>query len=181
MYKIVLFSIFLLSCPAYAADCPQLLDRTLHTLQGGTINMCQFAGRPILVVNTASKCGYTSQFEKLEGMYGKYKNRGLVVLGFPSDDFHQELSGNNEIAQFCILTYNVKFPMMEPSHVTGPQANAFFKELSKATGSEPGWNFHKYLIAPDGKTIYSFDTPVEPDSPEILGKIMAMLKTAGRD
>jgi len=176
MYKYILFAIVLFSGQACAADCSPLLNRSMYTLQGESINMCQFAGKPILVVNTASKCGFAPQFDKLEAMYSKYEKQGFVVIGFPSNDFHQELSDNKEIAKFCKLTYGVKFPMMEPSSVSGKEANEFYKELIKATGAEPTWNFHKYLIDPDGKTIYSFSTPVEPDSPEVLGKIKAMLK-----
>jgi glutathione peroxidase len=161
---------------ANADTCPPLLDRTITTLQGDKINLCQYAGKPILVVNTASKCGYTPQFEKLEAMYGKYKQQGLLVLGFPSNDFRQELGDNKEIAKFCKLTYKVKFPMSEPSSVSGKNANAFFKELSKITQIEPSWNFHKYLIAADAKTVYSFETPVEPDSPEVMDKINTMLQ-----
>jgi len=175
MLRNILFAILLFSGQAYAADCTQLLDRSMTTLQGDPINLCQYSGKTILVVNTASKCGFTPQFDKLEGMYSKYQKDGLVVIGFPSNDFHQELSDNKEIAKFCKLTYSVKFSMMEPSSVTGKQANAFFKDLFRITGDKPTWNFHKYLIAPDGKTIYSFDTPVEPDSPAIIGKIEKML------
>jgi glutathione peroxidase len=177
MMKTILALVTLLtSSPAFAASCPALLDRTITTLQGDEINLCQYAGKPILVVNTASKCGFTPQFEKLEGMFGKYKEQGLLVVGFPSNDFKQELSSNGEIAKFCKLTYSVKFPMSEPGSVKGKEANAFFKELAKSTGMEPQWNFHKYLIAPDGKTVYSFATAVEPDSPEVMDKIIQMLK-----
>ena len=176
MYRFILFVIALFSGQTYAADCPPLLNRSLYTLQGDLINMCQFAGKPILVVNTASKCGFAPQFDKLEGMYGKYEKRGFVVIGFPSNDFHQELSDKKEIAKFCKLTYGVKFTMMEPSSVKGAEANEFYKELIKVTGEAPTWNFHKYLIALDGKSIYSYNTPVEPDSPEILGKIESMLE-----
>ena len=102
--------------------------------------------------------------------------RGLVVLGFPSNDFNQELATNKEIAEFCKLTYFVEFPMIEKGSVTGPGANAFFKQLAVATGASPQWNFHKYLIAPDGKTVHSFGTRVEPDSREIMGKLVPMLK-----
>lgn len=178
MLKYILFAILLFSAQAHAADCTPLLNRSIHTLQGEPVNMCQYAGKAILVVNTASRCGFAPQFDKLEGMYRKYEKQGFVVLGFPSNDFHQELSDNKQIADFCKLTYGVKFPMMEPSSVTGKSANAFYRELIKDTGEAPTWNFHKYLIAPDGKTIYSYGTQVEPDSPEILGKIETMLKTA---
>ncbi|MBA4382489.1 MAG: glutathione peroxidase [Sideroxydans sp.] len=172
----LLFATLVFSATASAEVCPQLLDRTITTLQGEKINLCQYAGKPILVVNTASKCGYTPQFEQLEAMYGKYKQQGLLVIGFPSNDFRQEFSDKGEIAKFCKLTYKVKFPMSEPSSVSGKNANSFFKALAKSTGEAPSWNFHKYLIETDGKTVHSFATSVEPDSPEIMDKIQAMLK-----
>jgi glutathione peroxidase len=175
--KILLtLGVLLFSPSAFSANCPPLLDRTISTLQGEKINLCQYAGKPILVVNTASKCGFTPQFQQLENMYGKYQKQGLLVVGFPSNDFRQELSSNGEIAKFCKLTYKVKFPMSEPSSVTGKNANAFFKTLATVTGIEPQWNFHKYLIATDGKTVYSFNSEVEPDNPVILNKIVEMLK-----
>ncbi len=176
MRTILTLAALLLYFPAFAASCPPLLARTITTLQGDKIDLCQYAGKPILVVNTASKCGFTPQFEQLEGMYSKYKEQGLLVLGFPSNDFKQELSSNAEIAKFCKLTYSVKFPMSEPSSVKGKNANALFKELAKSAGMEPQWNFHKYLISTDGKTVYSFASAVEADSPEIMDKITQMLK-----
>jgi glutathione peroxidase len=175
MYRL-LFALALLVPPVLAQACPGLLDHRYTSLQGKSVDLCDFAGRPILVVNTASKCGYTPQFEKLEALHRRYERRGLVVLGFPSNDFNQELATNQEIAQFCKLTYFVEFPMIERGSVTGPNANAFFKQLAAATGTAPRWNFHKYLIAPDGKTVYSFGTRVEPDSREVMGKLMPMLK-----
>ena len=172
----LLFALALLVPFALAQACPGLLDHRYTSLQGRPVNLCDFAGRPILVVNTASKCGYTPQFEKLEVLHKRYQVRGLVVLGFPSNDFNQELSTNQEIAQFCKLTYFVEFPMIEKGSVTGPGADAFFKQLATATGTEPRWNFHKYLIAPDGKTVHSFGTRVEPDSREVMGTLLPMLK-----
>jgi glutathione peroxidase len=172
----LLVAFVLLLPSALAQACPGLLDHRYTSLQGKSVNLCDFAGRPILVVNTASKCGYTPQFEKLEALHKRYEGRGLVVLGFPSNDFNQELATNQEIAQFCKLTYFVEFPMIERGSVTGPGANAFFKQLATAAGASPQWNFHKYLIAPDGKTVHSFGTRVEPDSREIMGKLMPMLK-----
>lgn len=166
----------ILSPITYAADCSPLLDRTITTLQGNKINLCEYAGKPILVVNTASKCGYTPQFEKLEAMYSQYREKGLLVVGFPSNDFRQELASNGEIAKFCKLTYKVKFPMSEPSSVTGTQANPLFKALAKSTGEAPSWNFHKYLIAPDGKTVHSFATAVEPDGEQVMKVLLPMLR-----
>jgi len=174
--KRLLFALALLVLPALAQACPSLLDQRYISLQGKPVNLCDFAGRPILVVNTASKCGYTPQFEKLEALHKRYQGRGLVVLGFPSNDFNQELATNQEIAQFCKLTYFVEFPMIEKGSVTGSGANAFFKQLAAASGAAPQWNFHKYLIAPDGKTVHSFGTQVEPDAREIMSRLLPMLK-----
>ena len=171
---LVFLALSVLSC--MAAACPELLNQRYTSLQGKPVNLCDFAGRPILVVNTASKCGYTPQFEKLEAMHNRFRGRGLVVLGFPSNDFNQELATNREIAEFCKLTYFVEFPMIEKGSVSGSCAHPFFKQLVVATGATPQWNFHKYLIAPDGKTVYSFDTRVEPDSREIMSRLQPMLK-----
>lgn len=162
--------------PALAQACPGLLDHRYTSLQGKPVNLCDYAGRPILVVNTASKCGYTPQFEKLEALHRRFQGRGLVVLGFPSNDFNQELATNKEIAQFCKLTYFVEFPMVEQGAVTGPRANALFRQLAAASGTPPQWNFHKYLIAPDGRTVHSFGSQIEPDSREIIGRLQPMLK-----
>jgi glutathione peroxidase len=169
--------LYCLSGPASA--CPKLLNHRFNSLQGKPVNLCEYANRPILVVNTASKCGYTPQFEKLEALHKLYRERGLVVLGFPSNDFNQELTSNREIADFCRLTYFIEFPMIEKGVVRGAAADPFFRQLSAASGEAPQWNFHKYLIAPDGKTVFSFRSQVEPDSREILGKLEPMLKKGG--
>lgn len=166
----------LFAISTHAADCPALLKHDFKTLQGKPLDLCSMAGKPILVVNTASKCGYTPQFEKLEGMYKQYKAQGLTVVGFPSNDFKQELADNKEIADFCKLTYFIEFPMAEASHVTGADANPFFKALAAASGAAPKWNFQKYLIAPDGKTVYAFSTPTEPDAEAVMSKLKPMLK-----
>ena len=166
-----------LGAPGAAAPaCPALLDHRFNSLQGKPVDLCEYANRPILVVNTASKCGYTPQFDKLEALYKRYRSRGLLVIGFPSNDFNQELATNKEIASFCRLTYFIEFPMIEKSSVTGAAADPFFKQLRAAAGEAPQWNFHKYLIAPDGKTVYSFRSQVEPDSREIMSRLSPMLK-----
>ena len=175
--KRLLAALLLAGVPGLAcAACSDLLKHSYTSLQGKPVNLCDYANRPILVVNTASKCGYTPQFEKLEAMNKRYAPRGLVVVGFPSNDFNQELATNQEIAQFCKLTYFVEFPMIEKGSVTGPGANPFYRQLATATGEGPQWNFHKYLIAPDGKTVYSFGTRIEPDGREIMGKLTPMLR-----
>lgn len=159
-----------------ALACPVLLDHRFVSLQGKAINLCDYANRPILVVNTASKCGYTPQFEKLEALHKQYAERGLVVLGFPSNDFQQEFATNKEIANFCRLTYAIEFPMIEQGAVTGAKAHPLFRALAAASGEAPQWNFHKYLIAPDGKTVHGFRSAVEPDSAALLGRLTPMLK-----
>jgi glutathione peroxidase len=161
--------------PMTAVACPELLNHKFTTLQGGSLDLCKHAGKPILVVNTASKCGYTPQFEKLEALSTMQKGK-LLVVGFPSNDFNQELATNEEIAKFCKLTYAIEFPMVEKAAVTGAGAMPFYRQLRTATGQAPQWNFHKYLIAPDGKTVYSFGAAVEPDSKELLGRLSPMLK-----
>jgi glutathione peroxidase len=161
---------------AVAQGCPELLDHRFTTLQGKPIDPCQHANRPILVVNTASKCSYTLQFEQLEAMHRRYRARGLLVIGFPSNDFNQEFASNREIAEFCRLTYFVEFPMVEQGAVSGPHGVPFFRQLSASAGTAPQWNYHKYLIAPDGKSVYSFRGEVEPDSPQIMDKLRPMLR-----
>ncbi len=166
----------LAAVPAGAAECPRLLNHQYTTLQGGQVNLCDYADRTILVVNTASKCGFTPQFAKLEDMYKKYKDKGLMVVGFPTNDFKQELATNKEIGEFCLLTYNVGFPMVEMTSVTGIAADLLYKQLSEVTGQAPKWNFHKYLITPGAAQVYSFSTRTEPDAPEIMGKLTPLLK-----
>ena len=161
---------------AGADDCPALLNHKFKTLQGQSLDLCQYRNQPILVVNTASKCGYTPQFEKLEGLYRKYKSQGLLVVGFPSNDFRQELTNDKEIGSFCKLTYGVEFPMVSKGWVRGPDANPFYKGLIKASGEAPQWNFHKYVITPGGKSVHSFLTPTEPDDPAIVQLIQPFLK-----
>lgn len=164
------------STSVFADDCPALLNHQFKTLQGQSVNLCDYRGKPILVVNTASKCGFTPQFEKLEGLYSRYKDKGLLVIGFPSNDFKQELASNAEIGSFCKLTYGVKFPMVSKGAVKGENANPFYKQLIQASGMEPQWNFHKYVIAADGKTVHSFKSAVEPDDTAILKLIQPALK-----
>ena len=139
--------------PAAAAGaCPPLLDHEFNRLQTGKPEtLCQYQGKVLLIVNTASYCGYTHQYEGLEALYRKYKDRGLVVLGFPSNDFgSQEPGSNHEIAEFCRLTYGVQFPMFEKSSVTSLKTNPLYAELVTRTGTPPKWNFHKYLIDRNG-------------------------------
>jgi glutathione peroxidase len=162
---------------AYAkAACEGVYNHQFRTLQGQSFNLCDFQDKPILVVNTASKCGFTPQFEALEKLYQDYKDQGLLVLGFPSNDFKQEHKSNKEIGDFCKLTYAVKFPMMEKSSVVGSLANPLYQQLNAKTGQSPKWNFYKYLILPQAKEVYLFGSVVQPNSAEIMDKVKPYLK-----
>lgn len=159
-----------------APACSGIYNQNLTTLQGEKINLCEYQKNPIIVVNTASKCGFTPQFEALEGLYSQYKDKGLLVIGFPSNDFKQEPGNNKQIGDFCKLTYSVKFPMMAKSSVTGEGANPLYKQLIAKTGQSPQWNFYKYVILPGGNQVFAFESTVQPDSNEIMGKIKPYLR-----
>lgn len=170
-------SILLLGISSMAnAACTELYNHQFITLQGEKLNLCDYQDKPILVVNTASKCGFTPQFEALEAMYAKYKSDGLLVIGFPSNDFKQEPGDNKQIGDFCKLTYAVKFPMMTKSSVAGTNANPFYKQLANKTGQGPKWNFYKYVILPGGNEVFAYSSDVQPDSNKILAKIKPSLK-----
>ncbi len=156
-----------------AHACPALLDRRMDTLLEQPQSLCEYAGKVLLVVNTASECGYTPQYEGLEALYRRYKARGLVVLGFPSNDFGgQEPGSNQDIAAFCVNQYAIDFPMFAKTRL---RENALYVELAKATGAAPRWNFHKYLVDRSGNPVESFDTRVEPDDPKLIMAIEKLL------
>ena len=161
-----------------AAECPPLLNHTFPGLQDGkAMPLCQYAGKVILVVNTASLCGFTSQYEGLEKLYARLKDKGLVVVGFPSNDFgEQEPGSDKEIADFCRLTYGVEFPMLAKTTVKGRDANPFYLKLAELTGSEPRWNFHKYLINRDATQVVAYSSFTKPDDGDLLKKIDEFLK-----
>ena len=160
-----------------AAACPPLLNHTFARLQDEKPqSLCQYAGKVVLVVNTASFCGFTSQYKGLEALNTKYKDQGLVVLGFPSNDFAQEKGSNKEIADFCESTFGVKFPMFTKTQVTGDAAAPFFKQLAAQTGQRPRWNFHKYLIGRDGQVIDQYSSITGPESRTLVSAIDKALK-----
>ena len=160
-----------------AQQCPAFLDhdfRKLHSSQ--SVNLCKaYAGKPMLIINTASHCGFTPQFKGLQAIHEKYKDRGLVVVGFASDDFNQEAKDEAEAADTCFLNYGVTFTMLAPQHVKGPDANPVFKELARQTQA-PGWNFNKYLVQPDGKVAQYFDSKVTPDSQQFSEAVEKILR-----
>ena len=160
------------AAPPAAAACPALLQHTFPRLQDEKPQaLCQYTGKVLLVVNTASFCGFTPQYKGLEALHARYKDRGLVVLGFPSGDFAQEKSSNQEIADFCENTYGVKFPMFAKSAVRGSDANPFFRQLAREAGRAPLWNFHKYLVGRDGKVVANFGSMTKPEDRAVVAAI----------
>nr|WP_231402755.1 glutathione peroxidase [Caenimonas aquaedulcis] len=163
------------AAPAGTA-CPATLNYTFARLQDEKPqSLCQYAGKVLLVVNTASYCGFTPQYQGLEALYSRYRERGLVVLGFPSNDFEQEGGDNKQIADFCENTYGVKFPMFAKTAVRGADANPFYVQLAKATGRQPLWNFHKYLIGRDGKILATYTSLTTPQDKALVADIEKQL------
>jgi glutathione peroxidase len=163
------------SAPPSAA-CSGLLQQNFLRLQDEKPqSLCQYSGKVVVVVNTASFCGFTPQYKGLEELYSKYKDRGLVVLGFPSNDFSQETGSNKDIADFCENTFGVKFPMFTKTTVTGKDASPLFKQLADKTGTAPRWNFYKYVIARDGLSAVSFNSMADPASRQFLKEIEKQL------
>ncbi len=171
----ILVSTFAL--PAIACDSP-LLDQDFRRLASDEeVNLCEaYSGQVILVVNTASKCGNTPQYDGLEDLYTQYGEQGLVVLGFPSNDFMGQEPGTEEqIEEFCRLTYGVEFPMFEKTTVKGADANPFYVALAESAGTYPTWNFHKYLVGRDGKLIAQYSPRTKPDDDALVADIEAAL------
>jgi len=156
--------------------CSGLLQQNFLRLQDEKPqSLCQYSGKVVVVVNTASFCSFTPQYKSLEALHAQYKDRGLVVLGFPSNDFSQETGSNKEIADFCENTFGVKFPMFTKSSVSGKDANPLFKQLAAKTGTAPRWNFYKYVIARDGVNVRSFNSLTDPTSPQFVQEIEKQL------
>jgi glutathione peroxidase len=165
-----------LASSAAESPCPSVLDHKFANLQDEPVSLCQFSGKVLLIVNTASECGYTPQYEGLEKLYRRYRDNGFAVLGFPANDFGgQEPGSNKEIAQFCRLNYGVTFPMFTKTSVVGANANALFQELAAKTGKPPRWNFHKYLLDRTGQPIAVFESAVEPEDRRVTAQIEKLL------
>ncbi len=172
--RIALAAASLLALPVWAAECPPLLkdQGELQQLRSKErIDLCQrFAGKPLVVVNTASHCGFTPQFKGLEALYKRYQAQGLEVLGVPSDDFRQEADNSEETAKVCFINYGVTFAMSEPQSVSGSDAAPLFRELAKQS-SAPRWNFYKYVVGRDGQVIASFSSLTKPDNQDFIAAV----------
>ena len=161
-----------------AITCPALLQHSVPRLQDEKPQaLCQYAGKVLLVVNTASYCGFTPQYEGLEALHAKYAARGLVVMGFPSNDFNQEDADSKKTAELCFNTYGVKFPMFSKVAVKGAGAHPVFATLTQATGKAPSWNFTKYLVGRNGQAVAHYGSRVEPGSKELVAAIEKALAT----
>ena len=187
MRKILLFGLLLslIGCQQKTImvkkvdGCPVTLNHQVRELNGEQdIDLCkQYLGKVVLIVNTASKCAFTDQYDGLEKLYAKYKDQGLVVLGFPSNDFgNQEPGDEQQVQEFCRLTYGVQFPMFAKSHVKKDNADPMHKTLGELTGTYPKWNFYKYLLDRDGNIAGVYSSLTSPDSSSLVSKIEQLLK-----
>jgi glutathione peroxidase len=172
----------LLGMSAMAAD-RTVYDFTLNSIDGQPTPLSSFKGKVVLLVNVASRCGFTPQYSALESLYEKYKDRGFVIVGIPANNFGaQEPGTNQEIKTFCTAKYHVTFPMMAKVSVKGSDITPLYQFLTDKTshpetGGEIGWNFTKFLVGPDGKVIARFDSAAEPDSPQVIAEIEKALAT----
>ena len=168
--------LLLLLVSVYTEACSDLLNTEMRVLDSSEkVNLCQYTDQVVLVVNVASRCGYTYQYSSLQKLYEDYKDNGFVVLGVPSRDFMQEYSDEGDVAEFCSTEYGVDFPMFATSKVRGTKANPLYKKLIAQSGVSPSWNFNKYLVSREGKVISTFGSRVKPDSPELISKIEELL------
>ena len=174
MNKFCTFGLLLFSINAFS--CSDLLDTEMRILDTAeTKNLCEYEGKALLVVNVASRCGYTYQYAGLQKLYESYKDEDFLVIGIPSRDFLQEYSDESDVAEFCSTEYGVDFPMFSTVKVRGKKAHPFYKKLTAETGVTPSWNFNKYLISKDGKVISTYGSKVKPDSQELIAAIESIL------
>ena len=172
MFRLIAaFVVTLLAPPVMAAP----MQQSFASIDGGTLKLSEWKGQPVLVVNTASQCGFTDQYADMQALYDRYRDAGLVVLAVPSDDFQQELGSAAEVKEFCELTYGIDLPMADISRVTGPEAHPFYAEVRQATGFAPRWNFNKVLIGRDGAVAGTWRSQANPLGRDIVGAIEAEL------
>ncbi|MEQ6249405.1 glutathione peroxidase [Sulfitobacter sp. HNIBRBA3233] len=152
------------------------LDAVFASIDGGEIRLRDYSGQPVLVVNTASQCAFTRQYDGLQALYDRYRDAGLVVLAIPSDDFNQELDTAAEVKEFCEINFNLDLPMTDMTHVRGPRAHGFYRDVAAQTGFVPRWNFNKVLIGTEGEIIQTWGSSVRPMSQAITAEIEKALK-----
>ncbi len=176
---LILALLTFLAAPAMAADKPaSAYDFSFTAIEGGALPLSDFKGKVVLLVNTASRCGFTPQYTDLQATWSRYRDRGLVVLGVPSNDFGGQEPGNEaQIKEFCEVNFDVDFPLTAKEHVVGDKAHPFYRWTAQELGfaAKPRWNFHKYLIAPDGTVVDWFSTTTSPSSPKVTQAIEAQL------
>ena len=177
MHRLILSTIF-----AMSATLANALDRDapFDSIDGGTLALSDWAGQPILVVNTASLCGFSGQFRDLQALYDAYKDQGLVVLAVPSNDFRQELASNEEVHEYCELQYGIDLPMTTITNVTGPDAHPVFASLREDYDFTPDWNFNKVLIGPEGDVIETYPSSARPMSRRVTDEIEKLLVEEAR-
>ncbi len=178
MKSLLVFLLLIASFGLQAAPCPEALDHNRKPLASDAeVNLCeQYLGKVVLIVNTASKCGFTNQYDGLEALYRKYKDQGLVVLGFPSNDFsNQEPGTEKQIQEFCRSTFGVKFPMFAKTNVARGTQDPLYQTLALQAGEYPQWNFHKYLLDRHGKVVKSFPSRLEPGDTKVIKSIEGLL------
>ncbi|EWC39802.1 glutathione peroxidase [Pseudomonas stutzeri] len=175
---IALLALALPAAQASASECPALLQHELPKLRSKeTVDLCsQFQGKALMVVNTASHCGFTGQFKGLEALYQRYKNDGLEVLGVPSDDFFQEADDEAETAEVCYVNYGVTFTMTQTQPVRGGDATPLFRQLAEQAGQAPRWNFYKYVVDREGRVVAHFSSKVKPDDPRVIAAVEKALQ-----
>lgn len=171
--KLLGAALVICSTTAMAQECPTELKHMKRKLNSQeTVNLCnEYQGKAVLFVNTASYCGFTKQFEGLEELYSTYKDKGLVVLGFPSHDFNQEDKDESKTAELCELTYGVQFPMFEPTNVTGDNIDPIFRSLTTKTDTSVKWNFYKFLMSKDGQTIKAYNSYTKPTDADFINDV----------
>jgi glutathione peroxidase len=155
-------------------------DHQFANIDGGVLDMSDWAGQPVLVVNTASQCGFTGQYAGLQELYDTYRDQGLIVFAVPSDDFNQELSSAEEVKEFCEMNFGLDMPMADITRVKGSKAHPFYQDVREETGFTPRWNFNKVLVGPDGDIVATWGSRTTPMSSEITGAVEALLE-AGKE
>ena len=173
---LLLFAFSLVPAQAQQDDCPAYLEHEMRKLRSfENIDLCeQFSGKPLLIVNTASHCGFTPQFEGLETLHQAYKDKGLAIVGVPSDSFNQAAASEEAAADVCYINYGVTFTMLSQQQVRGPNTHPLFKELARQAG-EPSWNFNKYLLDRDGNVLKRFGSMVKPMSSKLTEAVESVL------